>query len=383
MQRIAGRFIAILADMSEPNYALDAKQIDRQIEAPDLPYRPPMPRRYRPKIGVVGCGGIGATHLAAYQKAGFDVAALCSRNAETARARQKEFYPGAEVFTDYAALLQRGDIEVLDLVPHPEQRAALIERALAAGKHVLSQKPFVVDLELGRRLCDLADKQGVMLAVNQNGRWAPHLSYLREAVRAGILGTPLSVRIAIQWDHNWIKELAFDKIHHVILYDFAIHWFDFTASIFGDKAARGVYAHVTRSAGQTATPALLGQALVDYDGAHASLIFDGDAKFGAEDCTTIVGTQATARSVGPSLSDQQVRFFTSAGWFSPKLEGTWFAEGFQGTMGELLAAIEDNRQPLNNARDNLNSLALCFAAVRSADAGKPITPGDVTSLSIR
>jgi predicted dehydrogenase len=369
--------------MSEPNYALDPREVKRQIAAPELPYRPPMPRRYRPKIGVVGCGGIAGTHLAAYQKARFDVAALCSRNAETACARQKEFFPEAEIFTDYQALLKRDDIEVLDLVPHPEHRAPMIEQALRAGKHVLSQKPFVVDLDLGRRLCDLADERGVRLAVNQNGRWAPHMSYLREAARAGLFGTPLTVRIAIQWDHNWIKDLAFNKIHHILLYDFAIHWFDFTASVFAGKTPRRIYANVTRSAAQSATPPLLAQALVEYDDAQASLIFDGDAKFGAEDRTTIVGTRATARSAGPSLSDQQVTFYSADGWFSPKLEGTWFVEGFQGTMAELLSAIEDNRQPLNNARDNLKSLAMCFAAVRSADTGRPVAPGEVTSLEER
>jgi predicted dehydrogenase len=365
----------------EPNYSLQPRETNQRIESPDLPYRPPMPLRYRPRIGLVGCGGIAATHLAAYRKAGFHVAALCSRSAETAAARQKEYFPDAEIFTDFEAILRRDDIEVLDLVPHPEHRASLIERAIAAGKHVLSQKPFVVDLDLGRRLCDLADERGVRLAVNQNGRWAPHLSYLREAVRAGVLGKPLTVRIAIAWDHNWIKPLAFDRIHHILLYDFAIHWFDFVASVFPDKVARGVYATVTRSAGQTATPPLLAHVLVDFDGAQTSLTLDGDSKFGAEDRTTIVGTLGTARSTGSSLSDQTVTCHTADGWFSPALEGTWFIEGFQGTMGELLSAIEGNRQPSNNARDNLRSLALCFAAVKSADTGRPLPPDKIRSLT--
>jgi predicted dehydrogenase len=44
---------------------------------------------------------------------------------------------------------------------------------LRAKKHVLSQKPFVLDLDTGARLADLADEMGVKFAVNQNGRWAP------------------------------------------------------------------------------------------------------------------------------------------------------------------------------------------------------------------
>ena len=59
---------------------------------------------------------------------------------------------------------------------------------------------------------------------------------------------------------------------------------------------------------------------------------------------------------------------------------TWFTNGFHGTMAELLCAIEEDRQPSNNAADNLDCLALCFAAVESAERGEPIRPGSVLAL---
>ena len=93
---------------------------------------------------------------------------------------------------DFESLLRRDDIEVFDITPHPAERVPLVEAALKAGKHVLSQKPFVVDLDTGERLVELADKNGVKLAVNQNGRWAPHFAYMREAVRAGLVGDLVS-----------------------------------------------------------------------------------------------------------------------------------------------------------------------------------------------
>ena len=45
-----------------------------------------------------------------------------------------------------------------------------------------------------------------------------------------------------------------------------------------------------------------------------------------------------------------------------------------------LRAVEERREPSNNARDNLNSLALCFAACASAQRGEPMTPGAVRRL---
>jgi len=46
-------------------------------------------------------------------------------------------------------------------------------------------------------------------------------------------------------------------------------------------------------------------------------------------------------------------------------------------MGELLCSIEEKRVPQNNARDNLESLALCFASIVSADTGKPQKVGAI------
>jgi len=193
------------------------------LAAPDLTYQPTDPKQYHPAIGLIACGGITAQHLTAYRTAGYNVVALCDLIIERAIDRRDTYYPDADVYVDYRDLLRRDDIEVVDIATHPPERVPLIEDALLAGKHVLSQKPFVLDLDTGERFCELAERQGVKLAVNQNGRWAPYFSYLREAVRQGLLGEIVSVDIHVAWDHTWIKGTAFEKIRHIILYDFAIH----------------------------------------------------------------------------------------------------------------------------------------------------------------
>jgi predicted dehydrogenase len=57
-----------------------------------------------------------------------------------------------------------------------------------------------------------------------------------------------------------------------------------------------------------------------------------------------------------------------------ELQGRWFNDGFRGAMGELLCAIEDDREPANSGADNLRTVALCLAACRAADTGVPQTP---------
>ena len=167
------------------SYALTSIAADK-IDAPDIAYKPPLPKAYNPRIAVIGAGGIAPAHLDAYRTAGFDVAAIHNRTRSKAEARRDEFFPNALATDDFDRLLEDKSIEVFDITPHPEQRVPLIERALRAGKHVLSQKPFVTDLDLGEQLVHLTRDCGVKLAVNQNGRWAPHMAYMRGAVRQGV-----------------------------------------------------------------------------------------------------------------------------------------------------------------------------------------------------
>lgn len=367
------------ATKKRDKYEVSVLSLTRKVAAPALPYAPLVPKKFRPAIGLIGCGGITTHHLTAYKKAGYNVAAFC----DTDRARAEErrsFYPKAEIYDDYTKLLARDDIDVVDIATHPPQRPPIIEAALNARKHVLSQKPFVLDLDIGERLADLADQRGVKLAVNQNGRWAPHFSYLRQAIQRGVIGKLFAAHLSVHWDHNWVHGTPFDKIRHCVLYDFAIHWFDILTCFMGQRAPKRVYASYTASPSQRATPPMLGQALIEYDDAQATLAFDADTKFGAQDRTYLAGSDGTITSVGPNLSSQKVQLHTKRGIATPKLKGSWFPDGFHGTMGELLCAIEEKREPSNSARNNLRSLALCFAAIASSESHAPVVPGTVQKL---
>jgi predicted dehydrogenase len=371
-----------MSENESATYGVAAIAKAKRIPAPDLLYRPGNPRSYQPHIGVIGCGGVSEQHLHAYKNAGYRVVALCDRHLERADQRRARFFPNADLYTDYRRVLDRPDIEVVDLTPHPHDRLLLMEDALRAGKHVLSQKPFVLDLDDGDRLIELARRHGVQLAVNQNGRWAPHFSYMRQAVQHGLIGDVIAVHLAVHWNHHWIVGTPFENIPHLVLYDFGIHWFDMVHCLMGKRVPRRVYATAIRSSGQTARPPLLAQALIEYDDAQASLAFDADTRFGPLDESYVIGTKGTIRSSGVELQAQTVTLTTEAGESVPKLEGKWFPDGFHGAMAELLCAIEERREPMNNARDNLASLALCFAAVASADGRSPVEVGTVRRMQI-
>jgi predicted dehydrogenase len=366
---------------SQDDYELKKKSPDAAMAAPDLPYLPRDPKTYRPKIGLIACGGITASHLKAYRSAGYSVVALCDLQEERARKRQEEFFPDAVITTDFRDLLARDDIEVVDIATHPPERLPLIEAALQAGKHVLSQKPFVLDLDEGERLVALADKQGVRFAVNQNGRWAPYFSYIREAVRKGLVGDVLGLHLGVHWDHTWTAGTPFENIYDLVFYDFGIHWFDFISTVLGpDKAVRRVQATRGFAHGQQLRVPMLAQSIMEFEGGQASLVLDAHIAYGPQNRSYVGGTQGTITSLGPNLDKQEVTLYTAEGRATPELSGTWFENGFHGTMAELLCAIEEDREPMNSARDNLRSLALCFATIAAATDGCAKVPGEVRRL---
>ena len=364
----------------ESDYSLTSKSQNNEIDAPNLPYRARHPENYQPKIGLIACGGITEHHLKAYKKAGFNVVALCDLIEERAIKRRAQFFPDAIVTTNYREILERDDIEVVDIATHPRERLPLLEETLNAGKHVLSQKPFVLNLDEGERLVKLANHKGLKLAVNQNGRWAPHFSYLREAVKAGLLGDLMSLHFGVHWDHSWTLGTPFDEIYDLVFYDFAIHWFDLFSHLLGDRKITSVQAMRNYAVGQKSKPPMLAQAIISFEGGQGSLVFDANTPFGSWDHTYVSGSKGSFKSEGSDLGHQQVTLTTGEGVSRTTLRGDWFPDGFHGTMGELLCAIDENREPLNSARENLKSLALCFAAIASASEGVAKTPGQVRKL---
>jgi predicted dehydrogenase len=362
-----------------PTAAVQGERTAWRGVVPEVDYQPSRPTDPSIGIGLIGCGGITAHHLTAYRRQGWNVVALCDRRMELAQARRDAFYPDAWVTSDYRALLARPEVAVVDVATYPIDRVPIIADALRAGKHVLSQKPFVLDLDVGQSLVQLARQQDRVLAVNQNARFAPHYRFIHQWIGRGELGASISTHLSVQWDHGWVKGTPFESVDDLILYDFAIHWFDLVRYFLPQPIQR-VTATKARSPGQSVRPPLLAQCLIELEDAQASLVFDGSVPFGQRDQTVVCGTLGTIRSEGPSNQQQSITIEDGRGTVHQDLQGTWFPDAFAGTMGELLCSIEQRRPSVLDASDNLESLAVCFAAIQSARIGKAVAPWSVRTL---
>jgi predicted dehydrogenase len=347
----------------------------------DVQYLPTSFKPGGPGIGVIGAGNISGAHLAGYRDAGYNVVAICDIDISRAEARRDEFFPQAAVTADHLELLARPDVEVADITTHPEVRPQLVRAALKAGKHVLSQKPFVLDLDEGQSLIEEADRQGKVLAVNQNLRWSPHYAYLLAAARGGLLGQISSADFAFYWAHDLLVKdhPVFPTMEDLIIYDNAIHWFDLVAQLFASHGpATSVYATVGRTPDQAIPAPTLAQVIITYPDATVTFLWRGAAHRAESGAYRVEGTEGSLTYAAPDgLGLRAPSSVVFHGDGDPQALDLERADAMGGTMAELLSAIEEGRRPSHDARTVMAGLALCFAAMQSARTGQAVDPGTV------
>ncbi|MEE1827737.1 Gfo/Idh/MocA family oxidoreductase [Streptomyces sp. BE20] len=145
------------------------------------------------RYGLIGCGDIGiedAKALAAADEA--ELTACHDPFAELAEETAARF--GGQHTPDVAALLARDDVDAVIVATPHDTHEQLFSAALAAGKHVLLEKPVAQDLATARRMAELADSAGPLrTGVLFPTRTDPRFGQARAAIAAGEIGEPLGV----------------------------------------------------------------------------------------------------------------------------------------------------------------------------------------------
>jgi len=138
-------------------------------------------------VGIIGCGNISAAYfkLAPLFK-GLEVRACTDLNMAAAEARAKEFGVKAQA-TD--ALLANDDVDVVINLTIPEAHYPVTTRALEAGKHVYSEKPFVLSVEEGKKLKSLADARNLRVGSAPDTFLGGAHQYARKLIDDGAIGT--------------------------------------------------------------------------------------------------------------------------------------------------------------------------------------------------
>ncbi|SEG06774.1 Predicted dehydrogenase [Actinacidiphila yanglinensis] len=169
------------------------------------------------RVGMVGHAFMGAAHSHAWRTAGrfFDLprrvemAAVCGRDAASVRA-SAERYGWESCETDWRALVARPDIDVVDICTPGDSHAPIALAALAAGKHVLCEKPLANSVAEAEEMAGAAERAraaGVRSMVAFNYRRVPAMALARQLVADGRLGRIHQVRASYLQD--WLVDPEF------------------------------------------------------------------------------------------------------------------------------------------------------------------------------
>ena len=141
----------------------------------------------KPRIGIIGVGFGAQLHVPGFRSEGWDVAAICSRNRD--KAAQAANAAGIDgVYTDPMDLISRDDISAVAITSPPASHYPLTIAALAAGKHVLCEKPFALDAQQAAAMRDAAEATRLTAMVGHEFRFTPQRTYIKQLLDEGYVG---------------------------------------------------------------------------------------------------------------------------------------------------------------------------------------------------
>ncbi|MES2291761.1 MAG: oxidoreductase [Pseudomonadota bacterium] len=184
-------------------------------------------------VGLIGYGFAGKTFHAPLIRAvdGLALRAITSSDP----VKVKKDYPGMTIFSDPARMMADDGIELVVIATPNDSHAPLARAALTAGKHVVIDKPFTLDMTEARDLIALADRAGHLLSVFHNRRWDSDFLAAKFGVESGVLGTVTHFESHIDRFRPEVRDRWRERAEPGagVWYDLAPHLIDQTLQLFG------------------------------------------------------------------------------------------------------------------------------------------------------
>lgn len=329
------------------------------------------------RVVVLGLGFFGRNWLREVTASpACEVAGIVAKHPDLLAAAGEAFgVPPERRFASVEEGLDRAGAEAAVVaLPEMAHRAAILA-ALGRGLHVLTEKPLAMTVAEAADVVRAARRSpGSVVMVDQNYRWRPHTMALRQAVARGLVGRVAAATyeyrqtIVRTTTDAWREEMP-----HPYLHDIAIHHFDLLRACTGLECeavvaagARPPWSWYRGLPGVDALLAFAPDARVSYTG---TMVARGLAT-PQDGILTIVGEGGTLRLE----ADSQVRLYREGSVEVMPPEAMAVTDTAY-ALQEFLAAIREGRRPETHVEDNIRSLAIVEAAIRSVEtAGKVAVP---------
>ena len=331
------------------------------------------------KIGLIGVGGTAqVNHIPALMKVeGLELVALVDRDPEKAqRVAQKFGIPNSGGRIE--DLLDREDLDAIDICTPNFLHAPMAIAALEAGKHVLCERPLARSAQEAAAMVKAAKKADRTLMCAVQHRFRADAQLLRKFVEKGDLGDVFLakagwLRQKTEWDSDEWRRTKRESGGGVVL-DLGFHMLDLALWVLGQPKVESVTASVHRSrkgevedsatcffrlaGGSTLTLELTWGLLMEKDFAYLNLFGSGGAAL-LNPFRVHKGMHGTLVNVTPALE-------TSKNQYKQSMEAQ---------VGHFADCLRSGKKPMGTADEILTVMELMDAVYASADTGKEVRVG--------
>ncbi len=338
------------------------------------------------RFGLIGYGAWGSHHARAICSVpDAALVAVCSRS-DASRQQAQTDHPQARVYTDYHELLAREELDAVSVVLPSDLHYAVGRDVLAAGRHLLLEKPMALCIEDCSRLVEAARAAGRLLAVGHELRLSSLWGRVKQVIDAGAIGEPLYALIEL-WRRpyrlgsgGWRYDIG--RVGNWILEE-PIHFFDLARWYFarvGEPAS--VFAQANGKRPEHPELHDNFSAILGFPGGRYAVITQTLAAWEHHQVAKITGSVGALWARWSGAMDR-----TFAPTFGLQLLSGDHLEDVpiekkSGEVYELVdevaafvQAIRENRPPVCDGDDGRWSVAMCVKAEQSLAEGRPVALG--------
>jgi len=346
------------------------------------------------RIGLVGCGSIARLNyipeINEFPNA--EIVAVCDIVPERAKGFA-EMFGIPEWYKDLDEMLAKSDFDILVDTATIQAHFQINLRALQAGKHLYSQKPFATTVEEATILIEEAKKRNLKMSISPIHMLRPEIREAKRLIEEGVIGKVAFVRCCSShggpeyFQYRDVDPSWFYKKGAGPMFDMGVHGLTQVTGLLGPAKTVQALSGVSEKERIARSGAFDGKKIIpEVDDLTLLLLDFGEATFGFVDCSycvkatksphlEIFGSRGTI-----SITEQpkrQLQLYLDSremgvrGWMDPIVRWSEFKQSYG--VKDLIEAIEQNRKPIlsaEHARHVIEIMNKCYIAAREKRAVK-------------
>lgn len=331
-----------------------------------------MPALNKVRIGLVGCGAFGESHLATFSGIPYaEVMAVCDVDAERAR-RMASRYNIPTIAKDYQELCELPQIDAVDVVTTEAHHLDPVLAAIGNGKHVFVEKPMATTVEDAEKMIDAARKADLILMPGHVCRFENKYATVKEQLATGRLGQVVSIT-ARQNRPKWLGPI-YKRTHQVLVC--SVHDIDLMLWYTGTRVrkVRGYEIHLQPGTGPDLTWGIL-----EFQGGALGFVqtmwlLPNKAQV-LDDAMQVITTAGVANidvHSGISLWKEEGQEVPEVS-YEPRLRGSVFGALREELSYFALCVLEGRHPEVVTAEEGLEAIRTAVALIGSACSGREIT----------